>query len=168
MSVLFRASYVNDKREVIAVPSTIFTLNPYEINKIKAEVATQNKVEPKPVSPSPTEAKYQTTTVCTSSGCTVENRFDSAAFQRDIEIYQTKTLPDWEKRAYQGLDAALQAVSQGRQPLTLTTDANGEANIKVSPGTWYISGTYSAATGNVSWQDVRFDISTSTARIELR
>jgi hypothetical protein len=165
----FKARVITAAREVLPVVENEFTLNPYALSEVKASLAIRNNVEAMPVQPRESDARYQVDEkVCTSSGCSIESRVDSTAYQKDLNTYKTTILPEWEARAYKGLAQELARLSAGRSSLKFTTDKNGEATLRLRTGKWYFSGRYTYGQGNaVVWEDVLFDVKATTKAIEM-
>lgn len=168
VSFSFRARVITDDREVLPVSETEFTAKPYNLEALQAQLASQNKVEPKPQAPQQSDAKYQQAEkVCTSSGCTTRSTVDMEAYQNDLDRYQNSILPEWESRAYAGLDDAIAKAAAGRKAVSFNTDANGEASVRLESGTWYFSGRYAVNGVAVVWESVPFEISSDTQSIDL-
>lgn len=167
VKLTFRARVITEAREVLPVKST-FRAEPYDLPAIQQELAAKNKVELRPQQPQAGDAKYQLEEkICNSNGCSTETRVDNAAYQADFDYYLTRSLPEWEGRAYQGLDQRLKLAADGRESLSFSTDINGEANLTLLSGRWYITGTYTAGNSAVRWESVPFDITAKTRAIEL-
>lgn len=159
VSVQFRAAFVNTQREVVPAANTEFKILPYPLEALRKAQAVKNNAPEKPVPPDQNDPKYQRSQkVCTSTECTVSKTFDSAAYQADVKTYEDTTLPAWESQAYQGLDAVLAQEAQGRTPQTITTDANGEADLNLLTGRWYVSGSYTWRDQIVIWDEIARDI----------
>ncbi|HEY9839299.1 MAG TPA: hypothetical protein V6D23_02490 [Candidatus Obscuribacterales bacterium] len=145
-----------------------FTATPYNLSQLQQELAVSNAAGPRPVAPKQGDAKYQIEQkVCTGSGCTTELAVDTEAYARDLERYNQTLLPDWEEKAYEGLDAAIDKASDGLDTLKFTTDANGEADLKLPAGTWYFNGKYSTSGTQVVWDSIPFTITALTKAVEL-
>lgn len=167
-SLTFRARVISDSREVLPVIQGTFTAHPYNLVQLQQELIAKNKVEAKPVAPLQTDAKYrQEQKICNSAGCTTEQTVNTDAYREDFARYQNSILPEWEKRAYAGLDEAIRLAANGRESLTFSTDSNGEASLRLPLGTWYFSGRYSAGGSVVVWESIPFAIGSSTSSIEL-
>jgi hypothetical protein len=169
MVVQFKARVITSAREVLPVVENAFNVNPYPLAEVKASLAIKNNVEPMPIAPRESDSKYQNEEkVCGSNGCSTQSKLDSEAFQKDYNTYHNTVLPEWESRAYNGLNDELARLSAGRSSLNFTTDKNGEATIRLQTGKWYFSGRYSYAQGNtVVWEDVIFEVKDGTKTIEL-
>ncbi|PIQ23281.1 hypothetical protein COW36_08035 [bacterium (Candidatus Blackallbacteria) CG17_big_fil_post_rev_8_21_14_2_50_48_46] len=167
--VQFKARVISASREVLPVVENAFTVNPYPLSEVKASLAIKNNAEAKPIAPSESDVKYQIEEkVCSNSGCSTQTRIDSAAFQKDLSTYQNSILPEWESRAYKGLEDELARLSNGRSSLNFSTDKNGEATVRLQTGKWYFNGRYSYSQGStVVWEDVMFEVKESTKTIEL-
>ena len=167
-SFVFRARVVSDKGEVLPVSKAQFTAMPYNLSQLQQELAARNDAGPKPLAPKQSDAKYQIEQkVCTGSGCTTELAVDTEAYRQDLERYTKTLLPDWEEKAYAGLDDAIEKASDGRETLRFTTDAKGEANLQLPTGVWYFNGKYSTSSIQVVWDSIPFTISTGTKAVEL-
>ncbi|MGV3523378.1 MAG: hypothetical protein ACO1RX_04100 [Candidatus Sericytochromatia bacterium] len=168
VTVQFRARVITDGREVLPVSRTEFRATPYNLAQVQEQVAARNGVESKPQPPSQNDAKYQLSEkVCTSSGCTTRSSVDTAAYQEDLTRYTSSVLPDWERRAYNGLEDAIASISNERTPTTFTTDANGEASLNLATGSWYFSGRYTVNGTVVVWESIPFEITSTTRTLEL-
>lgn len=166
--VSFRARVITEAREVLPVVNTSFVANPYNLAQLQAMQAQKNGVEAKPLPPQQSDAKYQVEEkVCTSSGCTTRKTVNNTAFQEDLQRYSSVVLPEWEGRAYQGLDAAIQAASGGRENVAFTTNQDGEASLRLLTGTWYFNGRYTVNGTVVVWESVPFEIQRDTQAVEL-
>lgn len=167
-SFTFRARVVTDNGGVVPVARTSFKAVPYNLPAIQQELIAKNTPGPKPVMPQQSDAKYvQIQKVCNSSGCTSESSVDTDAYRADLQTYTVTTLPDWEKLAYRGLEDAIGKASNGSAEVSLVTDANGEAAMRIPAGTWYFSGKYTAGSTVVVWDSIPFTITTSTKSVEL-
>lgn len=169
VTLQFKARVITAAREVLPVVESEFTVNPYPLTEVKASLAIRNNVEAMPVPPRESDAKYQIEEkVCNSSGCSTQIRIDSVTFQQDFNAYRNSILPEWEARAYKGLEDELARLSRGRSSLKFSTNKNGEATLRLQTGKWYFSGRYSYGLGNtVVWEDVMFDVRENTKTLEL-
>lgn len=168
VNVRFRVAMINDSHQVLPVPDTEFTVYPYPLARIKRELAIRNNVEAMPTAPSQNASKYQIVEkVCTSSGCTEQTRLNNALFEADSQAYRETLLPNWEARAYRGLNDELAKVAAGREVQRVRTNANGEGSLFISTGMWYVNGTYTAGGTTLIWEDVAFDITPNTRTIDL-
>lgn len=169
VTLQFKARVITAAREVMPVVENEFTAHPYPLAEVKAKLAIRNQVEAMPVPPQASDAKYQIEEkVCNSSGCSTQVRIDNTSLQKDLSTYYNSILPEWEARAYQGLEEELARLSQGRTSFKFTTDKNGEATLRLQTGKWYFSGRYSYGAGHtVVWEDVMFDITPNTKSLEL-
>lgn len=164
----FRARVISENRQVLPVDKGEFTAVGYDLAQIQAELIAKNKVEAKPVGPSSNDPKYLVEQkVCTSSGCTTEQTVDLEAYQEDLSRYTKSILPEWEARAYAGQDEAIAKASAGRPSVSFSTDANGEAALRLPVGTWYFNGRYSASGAVVVWESIPFNITANTKSVEL-
>ncbi|PKL75626.1 MAG: hypothetical protein CVV27_14375 [Candidatus Melainabacteria bacterium HGW-Melainabacteria-1] len=165
---VFRARVITEGREVLPVIQGNFTAHAYNLAQIKQDLALKNKVEARPLAPSQADTKYQLEQkVCTSSGCTTEQTVDVEAYRVDFDRYNQSVLPDWEARAYAGLEAAISQASEGHSSLSFSTDSNGEAALRLPYGTWYFNGRYSANGSAVVWDSIPFVITENTRSVEL-
>ncbi len=167
-TLTFRARVISGDRQVLPVIQGNFTANPYNLAQIRQDLVVKNKVEARPVAPQQTDPKYrQEQKVCTGSGCTTEQTVNMDAYREDLSRYNSSILPDWERRAYAGLEDAIRVAASGRESLNFTTDSNGEATLRLPLGNWFFSGRYSASGNVVVWESIPFDVTGSTTSIEL-
>lgn len=167
-TLTFRARVISGDRQVLPVIQGSFTAHPYNLAQLRSDLIVKNKVESKPVAPQQTDAKYrQEQKICSGSGCTTEQTVNMDAYREDLSRYTSSILPDWERRAYAGLEEAIRTAANGRESLNFTTDSNGEATLRLPLGNWYFNGRYSANGSVVVWESIPFDVSATTTSIEL-
>jgi len=168
VTVSFRARVITDNRQVLPVVNANFTADPYNLQQLRQELAARNNAGARPQAPSQSDAKYQVEEkVCNSSGCTTREGVDMEAYQEDLSRYHNSILPEWEARAYAGLEAARTEAAQGRQSLSFSTNERGEATLRLLTGTWYFNGRYSTSGTVVVWESVPFEILPATRSVEL-
>lgn len=164
----FQAHWVNPDRELIPITQTEFIVRPYNLPALQAAAARRNQVEARPLAPSSDEPRFRIEKkLCSSSGCTSEQGFDSEAYQQALHDYQQSVLPEWESRAYVGLVTDIELAAQGREVQRFRTNDRGEAVLQLESGMWYFSGRHHNAARNVVWEAASFEIKSNTHAVHL-
>lgn len=182
------------RRGLTKVASTTFTARPYSETAINAALEAQNKPGPKPTfttpSPNPTETKYapQSQVKCltelddkqaagliqltdaerkdfeTGKSCQVLLSKDQQSWEAQ-KLDAAQKLLAWQTTAWKGKSEAIAAASAGRKPVSWTTNSEGEADIQLAPGKWFLLGELSPEFG--IWDELAITVTAGVKQLTI-
>lgn len=178
VKVKFRAVLIRKDGEQIPVARQDFSIRPYSMAKIRSELEKKSAAGKMPESPS---QPYPPQPLITGSFEytkyeEAKKKYDQEVkeyeeaknrYEQELIAYREKTLPDWQKKVYAGLQDEVKRVSSGKSDVDFKTDLDGNAEISLAPGTWYISGSYDTGGIFARWNEAPIEITSETKEFEL-
>lgn len=156
VKIKIKAAVIKGSGEIVPAARTMLLIAPYNLAQVKADLAVKNAAGPKPDGNAkelkrscPEDADW---TLCLTDEEKLADAIDA-----------------WEKVAYAGLDEAIKEASNGLTTKSLTTDFDGEAEVELTPGMWYVTGHYALLQGksNVYWIGTPMKVEEGMTKFEL-
>lgn len=163
LKLLFKAALIRKNGEITAIPRTEFIIRPYNQRKIRANLLLKNNPPVKPVDPTVRNGDLKP---CNNPAL---DEPACADYRLLRQTYREQLLPEWERLAYQGEDAEIARLALTRSNVSVKTDLNGEAQIQLAPGVWYVSGYYQLLDGrhSLTWDSTPIEIKADSQRLEV-